>query len=124
MNQIEKWKNPSPNATAQQTNPVMILIDTLKKPVNQNEIGEAISILGTDISNVREIVPNYLSAIDALQAFGDSKVPERDRAYYRCKACDRNVWVVKGMSAFTEFPACFNCQKVWLESLGGLFRRN
>jgi len=33
-------------------------------------------------------------------------VPENNRICYRCDAWDKAVWVVKEMSAYTEFPAC------------------
>jgi hypothetical protein len=95
----------------------MNLLDMFKKPINENQIGVAMSLLETNTSNVAEIVPNYISAINALTTFGDN-VPESERVYYRCKACDKCVWVAKGMSSFTEFPGCFQCQKNWLDTLG------
>jgi hypothetical protein len=142
LNQIRKWKNSLSNATTQtgktelrstnnnecssthQTNPFLNLIDIFKTPINQNEIGTAMSSLETNTTNVSQMVPNYLSAINSLETFGSDMVPADDRVYYRCKACNKVVWVAKGMSALTEFPGCFECQKQWLASLGGLFKGN
>ncbi len=140
MNQIRKWKNSLSNETTQsgktelrstnnnesssthQTNPLLNLIDIVKTPINQNQIGMAMSLLEMNTTNVSQMVPNYLSAINALETFGGDMVSADDRVYYRCKACNKVVWVAKGMSALTEFPGCFQCQKQWLTSLGGLFK--
>jgi len=140
LNQIRKWKNSLSNETTQsgktelrstnnnesssthQTNPLLNLIDIVKTPINQNQIGMAMSLLETNTTNVSQMVPNYLLAINALETFGGDMVSADDRVYYRCKACNKVVWVAKGMSALTEFPGCFNCQKQWLTSLGGLFK--
>jgi hypothetical protein len=140
LNQIRKWKNSLSNETTQsgktelrstnnnesssthQTNPLLNLIDIVKTPINQNQIGMAMSLLEMNTTNVSQMVPNYLSAINALETFGGDMVSADDRVYYRCKACNKVVWVAKGMSALTEFPGCFQCQKQWLTSLGGLFK--
>jgi hypothetical protein len=104
------------------TNLLMSLINVFQPLVNQNDIGVAKSSLGTNTANVSQLVPGYSSTIDVFEKFGDNMVPADGRVYYRCKACDKCVWVAKEMSAFTEFPACFNCQKQWLSSLGGSFQ--
>lgn len=104
------------------TNPLISLINIFQTLVNQNDIGVAKSSLGTNTANVSQMVPTYSSTINALETFGHNMVPADDRVYYRCKACDKCVWVAKEMSAFTEFPACFNRQKQWLSTLGGSFQ--
>jgi len=114
--------NSNESSSTHQTNPLLNLIDIVKTPINQNQIGMAMSLLETNTTNVSQMVPNYLSAINALETFGGDMVSADDRVYYRCKACNKVVWVAKGMSALTEFPGCFNCQKQWLTSLGGLFK--
>jgi hypothetical protein len=94
----------------------MGLADIFKTPINSTQIGVVMSLLEGNTSSIAEIVPNCLSAINAVTTFSDN-VPENERVYYRCKACDKCVWVSKGMSALAEFPGCFKCQENWLGTL-------
>jgi hypothetical protein len=114
--------NNNDSSSARQKNPLLGVVEIFKMPINHNQIAAAKSWLETNTANVSHIAPNYLSAIDALEIFGDKSVPQDNRVYYRCKSCDKQVWVAKGMDALTEFPACFNCQKQWLSSLCGFLK--
>ena len=91
----------------------------LKTPIDQNHIAAAQSLLTTDITTVSQAIPNCLSGIDTIQSLNSHTVSQSERVYYRCRSCEKYVWVAKEMSAFTEFPTCLNCHEQWVSGLLG-----
>ena len=115
IEQISEWQTtfankPSP-VPSYEDKPLVDLSETIGNRLSDDEIMEAIQQLQTVTNEQAEnFAQSYNNFIDTLVHYANEIYNSEDRIWFRCRSCSDTVWIARGMSTLTSFPACFRCQ--------------